>query len=69
MTTNSANLSVSVDQLDQPSSVWVGSTNRAKGGAIEFFTHGLVNRIQLYAPIAAVALGLWYGREWQHQLK
>lgn len=38
---------------------------RSKQGMIGIITNNFVDRTSEYAGIAAMALGLWYGRDWQ----
>jgi non-canonical (house-cleaning) NTP pyrophosphatase len=37
---------------------------RSKQGMIGVVTGGFVDRTEEYSSIAKLALGLWYGREW-----
>lgn len=41
---------------------------RQKQGAIGVVTKGFVDRTQEYAIIAKLALGLWYGQDWESQI-
>lgn len=42
---------------------------RQNHGMIGVVTNNFTDRIEEYATIAKLALGLWYGRNWQNQLK
>nr|MBP7768851.1 DUF84 family protein [Candidatus Woesebacteria bacterium] len=48
----------------------VGGADVKRGsGAIGVITRGFVDRTEEYTGIAKLALGLWYGREWQRDLR
>jgi inosine/xanthosine triphosphatase len=42
---------------------------RKKEGMIGIITSGFVNRTEEYTGITKLAIGLWYGRDWQKQIK
>jgi non-canonical (house-cleaning) NTP pyrophosphatase len=44
------------------------SNTKQAGGAIGVITRNFVDRTEEYTGIAKMALGLWYGREWQKDL-
>lgn len=45
-----------------------GQDVRRANGAIGVVTKNFVDRTEEYAAIAKLALGLWYGRDWESQL-
>lgn len=46
-----------------------GESVRQKGGAIGVITKNFLDRTEEYTIIAKMALGLWFGRNWQQELK
>ena len=42
---------------------------KRKSGAIGIVTKNFIDRTEEYSIIAKLALGLWYGRDWQKKLK
>lgn len=51
------------------SDLFDGADVKRKSGAIGIITKNFVDRTQEYAAIAKLALGLWYGRDWQFALE
>lgn len=45
-----------------------GQDVRRKQGAIGVITNNFIDRTEEYSIIAKMALGVWFGREWQQQL-
>ena len=41
---------------------------KRKSGAIAVLTDNFIDRTEEYASIAKLAIGLWYGRNWQKKL-
>lgn len=46
-----------------------GKDVRRTNGAIGVITKDFVDRTEEYAAIAKMALGLWYGRDWEQQVR
>jgi non-canonical (house-cleaning) NTP pyrophosphatase len=44
------------------------SNTKQAGGAIGVITRNFVDRTEEYTGIAKMALGLWYGRNWEEAL-
>ena len=42
---------------------------RSKQGMIGIITQGFVDRAEEYAGITKMAIGLWYGRDWERELR
>ena len=51
------------------SSLCAGDNIKQKQGAIGVITRNFVDRTTEYASIAKLALGLWYGREWEQDIR
>ena len=46
-----------------------GQNVRQNQGAIGVITKNFIDRTEEYTIIAKMALGLWYGRNWEQELK
>lgn len=43
-----------------------GASNiKQKQGMIGIITHGFIDRTEMYAGLVKLAIGLWYGRDWE----
>ncbi len=51
------------------SELFGGEDIKRKNGAIGVVTNNFVDRTEEYAAIVKLALGLWYGREWEKTIK
>jgi len=48
----------------------IGSTNiKHHQGMIGVITNRFIDRTEMYASIAKLALGLWYGKDWENEYK
>ncbi len=50
------------------SQMFGGDDIKRKQGGIGIVTNNFVTRTEEYAGVVKLALGLWYGREWEEQL-
>ncbi|NCN82694.1 MAG: DUF84 family protein [Candidatus Pacebacteria bacterium] len=51
------------------SALFAGDNIKQKQGAIGVITRNFVDRTTEYASIAKLALGLWFGRDWEQDIK
>ena len=51
------------------SQMFGGDDVKRKQGGIGIVTRGFVTRTEEYAAVVRLALGLWYGREWEKDLR